>query len=274
MSIRFTPGIRAPEDDERPVLCFVFRRRELLVTVDHEIPDLSALDASGLDSVRSQYLGSLEDTHCHSVELSPDAPAPDGMVFRDLRALYGNLDESLHAVAGRAVQIVEWDRTHQFCGACGSQTEASKTERSRVCPDCGLAQFPRLSPAIIVAVEKGDEILLGRSPHFPPGIFSVLAGFVEPGESLEECVAREVFEETAIEVADVRYFSSQPWPFPNSVMLGFTAQYAGGEIEVDGAEIEAADWYRYDELPHTFPGNLSISQWLVRDFVERKRGGR
>ena len=270
--LQFNPKVSAPEDVQGEVRCFAFRRRELLVTVDFELPPVPALDAAGLDSLRSQYLGTYGDTHCYSAELAPSSKAPQGMIFRDLRSLYGRLAEELHVIAGRAVQIVEWDRTHQFCGACGTKTEASQSERSRVCPECGLGQFPRLSPAIIVAVEKGDEILLGRGPHFPPGIFSVLAGFVEPGESLEECVAREVFEETGIEVGDIRYFSSQPWPFPNSVMLGFTAQYVGGEIHVDGDEIKEANWYRYDELPHTFPGNLSISQWLVRDFVERKRG--
>ena len=186
--------------------------------------------------------------------------------------LFAGLDSTLHAIAGRAVQIVEWDRTHQYCGACGTETLTSQTDRSRTCPECQIPMYPRLAPAMIVAVEKGDEILLARSPHFPPGIFSVLAGFVEPGESAEEAVVREVYEEAGIVVSDVRYFGSQPWPFPNSLMLGFTAQYERGEIDTDNDEIEAADWFRYDELPSTFPGNISISQWLLNDFVERRRG--
>ena len=124
---------------------------------------------------------------------------------------------------------------------------------------------------MIVAVERGDEILLARSPHFPPGIFSVLAGFVEPGESAEDAVIREVHEETGITCGDVRYFGSQPWPFPNSLMLGFTAQYESGDIRLEDPEIEAADFFHYDDLPTTFPGNVSISQWLLNDFVARKR---
>ena len=129
--------------------------------------------------------------------------------------------------------------------------------------------YPRLAPAMIVAVEKGDQILLGRSPHFPPGIMSVLAGFVEPGESAEEAVRREVFEETSILVKNVEYFSSQAWPFPNSLMLGFRAEYESGEIEVDGVEVTEADWFSARDMPHFFPGRVSISQWLIHDFLKR-----
>lgn len=269
MNEAFKPAIRPPKDAQGPVLCFVFRKRELLVRTDNRLPGLEVLDGSELDSVRSQYLGTLDDAHCHSVELSPDASAPEGMAFRDLRVLYGSLDEPLHAVASRAVQIMEWDRTHQYCGACGQATEASQTERSRICPDCRIPQFPRLSPAMIVAVERGNEILLARSPHFPAGIYSVLAGFVEPGESAEEAVEREVMEETGIRAKDIHYFGSQAWPYPNSLMLGFTARYESGEICVEEEELEDARWFRADAMPPFFPGRMSISQWLIQDFVER-----
>ncbi len=270
--LTFKPGIRAPEDSTgEPVLCFVFRKRDLLVTDSFELPNLEILNETGLDSVRSQYLGSLGGVHCHSVEFPPDATAPAGMAFRDLRVLYGNMDEALHAVAGRAVQIMDWDRTHQYCGACGKSTELSTTDRSRICPDCKIPQFPRLAPAMIVAVERSDEILLARSPHFPAGIYSVLAGFVEPGESAEEAVAREVMEEAGIVVKDVRYFGSQPWPYPNSLMLGFTASYDSGEIRIEEEEIEDARWFNANEMPTFFPGRMSISQWLIQDFLERNR---
>jgi NAD+ diphosphatase len=262
---------QAPEDPRGRVHCFVVRRRELLLTDDFELPDFDTLNESGLESVRSQYLGTLDGVHCHSVELADDVAAPGGTRFRDLRSLLGHFDETLLKLAGRALQIVEWDRTHQFCGACGGPTELSTADRSRICPRCKLPYYPRLSPAMIVAVEKGDSILLARSPHFPPGIYSVPAGFVEPGESTEEAVAREVFEETNIRVRDVRYFGSQPWPFPNSLMLGFKAEYAGGEIRISETEIEDAGWYRYDEMPNLFQGNVSIAQWLIQDFLARHR---
>ena len=134
--------------------------------------------------------------------------------------------------------------------------------------------YPRLAPAMIVAVERGDEILLGRSNNFPPGIFSVLAGFVEPGESAEEAVIREVYEETRIVVQNVRYFGSQAWPFPNSLMLGFTAEYLSGEVDTSyDSEMESADFFHVNQLPQTFPGNISISQWLLNAFVEQKKKG-
>jgi NAD+ diphosphatase len=268
----FIPSHSGPEDPGEAPLLFAFRRRELLVTVDNQLPSVQEIDQHGIEAVRTQYIGQHGEVHCYSAELEPSFAPPDGMVLRDLRMLFAGLDSTLHAIAGRAVQIVEWDRTHQYCGACGTETLTSQTDRSRTCPECQIPMYPRLAPAMIVAVEKGDEILLARSPHFPPGIFSVLAGFVEPGESAEEAVVREVYEEAGIVVSDVRYFGSQPWPFPNSLMLGFTAQYERGEIDIDNDEIEAADWFRYDELPSTFPGNISISQWLLNDFVERRRG--
>jgi NAD+ diphosphatase len=270
----FEPLHKRADDADGPVLCFCFRGRELLVTETFELPALEVLEAESIDSVRSQYLGILRhDTevhiHVHSVELELEATAPGNMRFHDLRALFGSMDETLHALAGRAVQIVEWDRTHQFCGACGKPTEPSASDRSRTCPDCRIPQFPRLSPAIIVSVERGDEILLARGPHFPAGIMSVLAGFVEPGESCEEAVVREVQEETGVRVGDVRYFGSQPWPFPNSLMLGFVATWESGEIVIDGEEIVEARWYKAGDMPNFFPGNMSISQWLIRDFLTR-----
>ncbi len=252
-------------------LWFVFHKRELLVSDSFAVPNVPSLDVLGLTATRVQFLGTLDGEPCFSAELAAGSEPPRGAQFRDLRQLFGRMRESLLSVATRAVQIMEWDRTHQFCGACASPTTAHPKARSRVCtnPACGLEHYPRLSPAIIVAVERGDEILLARSPHFPPGIFSVLAGFVDPGESVEEAVHREVFEETGIQVANVRYFNSQPWPFPNSLMLGYQADYAGGDLVLDPEEIEDAAFYHVDTLPSMFPGRVSISQWLIHDFCAR-----
>ncbi len=133
-------------------------------------------------------------------------------------------------VAGRAVQIVEWDETHRFCGRCGGPTERVPGERARLCTTCGHSAYPRIAPAVIVRVTRGDALLLARGRRWTEPIYSLVAGFVDPGESLEETVAREVREEVGIEVGDIRYFASQPWPFPHSLMLGFEAEHAGGEI--------------------------------------------
>ena len=268
--LRFVPGHIAPENPGPNPRLFAFLGRELLVTSENLLPSVTAIDGLGIEATRTQYLGAWDQQHCYSAELPGDFKPPEGFATKDLRMLFGALEPELHALAGRAVQIVEWDRTHQFCGVCGGQTEVSSTDRSRSCPDCAIPMYPRLSPAMIVAVERGDEILLGRSHNFPPGIFSVLAGFVEPGESAEEAVIREVYEETRITVEDVRYFGSQAWPFPNSLMLGFTARYASGSVDTDhDDEMEAADFFHVNELPATFPGKISISQWLLEDFVRR-----
>lgn len=266
---RFVPNHKRPETPSDEPMLFAFRGRELLVTEEHTLPDLGQVDAASYEAVRTQYLGQLDGRDCYSAELPIDAGEEQGFRYVNLQRLYSTLDEATHAVAGRAVQIVEWDRTHQYCGACAEPTELSETDRSRSCPKCKIPMYPRLAPAMIVAVEKDDQILLARSPHFPPGILSVLAGFVEPGESAEDAVLREVFEETAIVVKDVEYFSSQAWPFPNSLMLGFRAQYASGDIKVDGEEIQEAGWYKAAAMPPMFPGRVSISQWLVHDFLKR-----
>jgi NAD+ diphosphatase len=176
------------------------------------------------------------------------------------------MGETLFAVAGRAIQIIAWDRDHQFCSRCGAKTAAMAMERAKQCPECKLVTYPRLSPAIIVRVRRGDEMLLARNANWPQGRYSILAGFVEPGETLEETVEREVMEEVGLRVKNIKYFASQPWPFPNSLMLGFTADYDSGEITFNDQEIATADWFRADNLPQIPPPG-SISRVLIDDFV-------
>jgi len=222
-----------------------------------------------LPELSRHYLGHLDGRHCYAIQLADDAPPPKEMTFEGLRQIYGRLDEDLFWIATRAVQIVDWDRTHKFCGRCGSQLRLKTTERAKECPKCGLLHFPRLAPAIIVLVERGDKLLLARSRHFMPGMYSVLAGFVEPGESLEEAVIREVKEEVGVTVKDIRYFGSQPWPFPHSLMIGFTATYAGAEISLDDSEIEDAGWFTADTLPQ-IPGKISIARKLIDWFLDKQ----
>lgn len=264
----FVPAIEV--DPDRPKLCFVFSKRKLVL---HEGRPLTASpEAFGLPPSRMHALGYHGQTACFAFELEPDAELPEAWERVELLFAFDRLGPELFDLAGRASQILEWDRTHRFCGVCGTPTQPSEKERARVCPACRHLAFPRLSPAVIVAVERGEEILLARSPHFPRGIYSVLAGFVEPGESAEECVRREVHEETGVHVTDIRYFASQPWPFPHSLMLGFTARYAGGTVRPAEGEIEDAAFFHVDALPKTFSGKTSISQWLLEDF--RRRLGR
>jgi NAD+ diphosphatase len=210
-----------------------------------------------------------EDTPCYCAEISPQEPLPENMKWTGLRQAYGLLPDVFFSLAGEAIQIMDWDRTHQFCGRCGTPTQNSGNEFSKKCPACGLTAYPRISPAIIVLIEQDNKLLLSRSPHFPKGMFSVQAGFVEPGENLEQAVEREIFEEVGIRIKDVAYFGSQPWPFPNSLMIGFTAKYAGGELTIDKTEIEEAAWFTADSMP-AIPPPLSIARKLIDHFVEKQ----
>lgn len=247
---------------------FAFSGDSLLVVQEAEaatVPCSASLEELGFAPVRQQYLGTLAGRGCYSAELPADAAVPEGMAFLGLRGLYGRLEEAVYALAGRAFQITEWDRTHQFCGHCGTSTVQVCGERAKRCPDCGLSSYPRVTPAIIVLVSRGSEMLLARANNFPNAFYSTIAGFVEAGESLEEAVAREIKEEVGVDVRDIRYFGSQPWPFPHSLMIGFTATYAGGEIHVDGVEIADAAWFDKDHLPQS-PSKLSIARKLIDAF--------
>lgn len=206
---------------------------------------------------------------CLAYDLPAGFRPPPGYALLGLRALFDRIPGELFRVAGTALQKVEWLRTHGFCSRCGHATERHPVHQAMVCPSCGHLHFPRLAPAVIVLVERGREMLLARSPGFPEGVYSTVAGFVEPGESLEEAVHREIREEVGVEVADLRYFGSQPWPFPHSLMIGFVARWAGGEIRVDGDEIEDARWFTPEDLPPRLPTQVSIARRLVDDFLAR-----
>jgi NAD+ diphosphatase len=251
-------------------LWFAFRGDQLLVRDDGNsvgVPWAISLKDLGLSTAFEQEIEVLDGVPYFAVDLAPDAEAPEGMVFRDLRSLWG-VDEDFFLKAGRAKQIVEWNRTHRFCGRCGAGTEFASEPLAKKCPQCGMVFYPRLSPAVIVLIRHGDRVLLARSPGFPPGMYSVLAGFVEPGESIEETIYREIREEVGVEVTNLRYFGSQPWPFPNSLMIGFTADYAGGELRKDPEEIEDAGWYSVDDLP-TLPPKVSIARAMIDSFVAK-----
>ncbi len=269
----FKPGVLAPEGLAGPAWWFAFAGEKMLVYEDPHsslIPHLTDFTTLGLRVLRRNYLGSLDGESCFGVELPDRSAAPAGMAFHGLRSLYGRLAEDLFWIAGRAVQIVDWDRTHRFCGKCGARTVSRANERAKECPHCGLLQFPRLAPAIIVLVERGNEMLLGRARRFPTAMYSTLAGFVEPGETLEEAVMREVKEETGISVKSIRYFGSQPWPFPHSLMIGFTAEYAGGDIVLEDEEMVDARWFTPDGLPE-LPGPISIARKLIDSFLARQK---
>jgi NAD+ diphosphatase len=250
-------------------LWFAFKGDRLLVFEDGpvRVPLASALN---LDVAFRWEIGDLDGHTCWAIETGSEAP--EGMVFRDLRSFFFDVDEDFFRMAGRAKQLVGWHAAHRFCGRCGGKTEPVSGELAMRCTRCGMMHYPRLSPAAIVLVERGDQILLARSPGFPEGLYSVLAGFVEPGESIEETVAREIHEEVGIEVQNVTYFGSQPWPFPHSLMIGFTADYADGELSPDPGEIEDARWYTAGDLPQ-LPPETSIARAMIDAFMDRQGPG-
>jgi NAD+ diphosphatase len=221
--------------------------------------------ALGVDEARAHDLGRVGDTTAFAASAS-DLPFVDPFEVGKLRELYPLLGDELFMMAGRATQMIEWSDTHRFCGRCAAPTERIAGERCMRCPACGLLGYPRIAPAVIVLVRRGDEALLARGARFPGLFYSTLAGFVEIGESLEETIVREVREEVGIDVKATRYFGSQPWPFPHSLMVGFFAEWAGGEIQPDGTEILDARWFRSDALPPV-PPRLSIARHLIDAWI-------
>lgn len=179
-------------------------------------------------------------------------------------------DAGLFQLAGRGVQLAEFYRSHHYCGYCGHSMHPSKTEWALLCSHCRERYYPQIAPCIIVAIRKGDSILLGKHVRHRNGVYTVLAGFVEVGETLEQAVSREVMEESGIRVKNLHYVSSQPWPFPQSLMMAFTAEYAGGEIAIDRKELLDAGWYRYDQLP-LLPAVGTVARRLIEDTVARCR---
>ena len=269
----FTIGLKAPSSRTEKALWFAFRGRELLLYKKLSplaVPKLKAFEELGLQAQRLQYLGVLGRLHCYSVELEAEAEAPKGMEFLELKRAYELLGKNCFFLANKAVQIMEWDRTTQYCSRCGKKTEKLPQERGKKCPNCKELFFPRISPAIIVLIKKGKELLLVRAPDFPKGVYSLVAGFVEPGESAEAAVIREVWEEVGIRIKNLNYFGTQPWPFPNSLMIGFSAEYESGKVSPDGLEIEAAAWFSAEKLP-ALPGKISIARKLIEHFLKEEK---
>ena len=270
----FLPSLTPPASVTESARWFLFHDDTLLVRLTANgahIPRQSDVQALTLAPFQPQYLGTLDGTDCYAADVTASAPPlPDNFAWRALRALFELVSEEIFVTAGRAFQIINWERTHRFCGRCGTPTEPLAGERATTCPQCGLTNYPRLSPAIIVAIVKDQHLLLARAARFPSHFYSVLAGFLEPGETFEECVCREVKEEVGIQVKNIRYFGSQSWPFPNSLMVGFTAEYAGGVLVVDQHEILAADWFRADALPE-IPSSVSIARRLIDWFVKQQQ---
>ena len=267
--MNFIPAVQPADGPTPAAWYFIFCEGRLLLPDDEAAPWQALVRAPVAVPADVHYLGRLDGFDCWAFTT---AEVPDGWRALPLRAAMMRFPGMLMAAAGRAAQVLEWDRTHRFCGVCATPTAPHPSERSRRCPNCGQVVYPRVSPAMMVLIWRGSELLLARAPTFAPGMYSALAGFVEAGESIEDCVHREVAEEVGVQVADLRYYGSQSWPFPNSLMIAYTARWTGGEIVPQPDEIEAAGWFGLDALPG-IPPRFSIAGHLIRDSVEAMRQG-
>jgi len=267
--MNFIPAITLLGEPTPQHWCLAFVDDQLLLPQAEE----TALHPLGLHGWQHHaevrhYLGRLEGLDCWALRLGA---TPDGWRAVPLRAAMMGLSATLAGLASRAAQVLDWDRMHRYCGACGTPTEHQAGERARRCPACGHTAYPRITPAMMALVWRPGEVLLARAPRFTSGMYSALAGFVEAGESIEECIRREVAEEVGVQIEQLRYFGSQSWPFPNSLMIAFTALWAGGDIVPQAGEIEDAQWFAIDALPK-IPPRFSISGHLIRDTVAAMRG--
>ena len=265
---RYKPEFTPNKENNGNAYWFLFNSNELLVEMGKipEIPYTKSLEELKINPIRLQYLGTFNGHPCYSGELPSEIQVPRGMAFKDLRSLY-DIIEDLYLLAGRASQIVNWDRSHQFCGQCGAPTITKDDEMAKLCPECGFTSFTRLSPAVITAIIKDGKLLMALHTRTSGNMYGLIAGFVEPGETLTEAVQRETMEEVGLKVKNIEYFGSQPWPYPHSLMIGFTADYDSGEIEVDGKEIIDAKWFDSDQLPQV-PSRMSIAGELIQWYLE------
>ncbi len=268
--MNFIKSAAAPADPPEKAWFFIFSNHHILVSQENEdqasIPLMDYDKAVKLGLQEFCYIGEYKRMACYSALVAKEF-SDETFLFVNIRAFLRKVDIELFRVIGFARQIHDWNINFKFCGRCGAMTQQSAREYSKKCPECDLVSYPRISPAILAAVVKQDRILLARGINFPDKkMFSVLAGFVDPGETLEACVEREVFEETGIRVKEIHYFGSQPWPFPDSLMIAFTAKYDSGDIIVDPGEIAEAGWFSADQLP-VVPGKPTLSGELIEWFV-------
>ena len=263
----FVPLIDAPEPapSATDTLTFVFHRGRLLLrTPELSLPTAAEAAALDIDLSRAQPVGLWQGRYCQTVWTDEELPPGAGLAWHGMRSLFNAVDDAFLGLASRAVQLAEWARTHRHCGVCATPMQRTRGERCFTCAACGMLAYPRISPAMMVLIRKGEQVLLAMHKHSPSQRFSPLAGFLEAGESIEEAVHREVMEEVGLRVHNLQYFMSQSWPFPHSLMIAFTADYLDGEIRLDENEIAEARWFGPGDAWPEASSSVSISALLVR----------
>lgn len=268
----FESGVKGINERLEPAYWFIFYHDELMITVDeikcrYHIPFINEIESLHTNLSDILYLGLADGKACYAASLI-EKVSHDGYVFSGLRKLFGSFEDDWYWLANRACHLLYWKGKNRYCGSCGEPMYLSEHEVALNCIKCGNITYPRISPAVIVAITKGDQILLAHAARFTGGMYSVLAGFVEPGETLEECVKREIMEEVGLCVRNVHYFASQPWPYPDSLMIAFTAEYESGDINIDNKEITDANWYSRDNLPE-LPLKVSVARKLIDAWLSK-----
>jgi len=262
------------KSSEMPELGFVFQNDRLLlskIASETKLPASCLLSSLKPHFIRQYPLGVFNTFSCYCAEIGPDVVVPAEMESIALRKCFEILGKDWYVATAKAMSVITWDKNHQYCGHCGKKTQHKPGAFERICNHCQLSFYPRISPSMIVLIKNEDKILMSRSPHFTPGAYGLIAGFLEVGESIEDAVHREVKEEVNIAIKNLRYFGSQYWPFPDSLMIGFMADYASGEITIDTNELESAGWYRYDNLPGGPSNSVSIARKLIDHFIAEKQ---
>ena len=259
------------DNSQESNLTIILKDQEFLTSKNSDflIFEEEDLKWSEMNIVNRQFLGFLNNKPCYLSELTSESKIDDGTMLTPLRNLLGRIPDSLFTVCSRSIQLSEWYKNNQFCGACGSKMQRHNTERAMYCECNNLLIYPKISPCIIVLVTKGEELLLAHNKNFPGAFYSTLAGFIEAGESAESAIHREIYEEVKIKVKNIKYYGSQSWPFPSPLMLGYHAEYLEGDITPDGEEIDSADWFNYRKLPQVPTGNISISGQLIESYIDR-----
>lgn len=243
-------------------LAYIFQHQKLLVDENLQLPKVEKL-ASDLHIHHND--------HVIARDLLEHESVPDGYQLIPIRELIQLWSTTEFLQASRAVQLLEWRRNHKFCSHCGHATEIHSKEYAMVCPACGYHQYPRVQPCVITIITKGDdELLLAKSAHNKNNMYGLIAGFVEVGETLEEAVQREAFEEVGVKLKNIRYMSSQPWPFPSNLMIAFHAEYDSGDIQLQLEEISDAQFFKFDQLPE-IPFKGSIAHSMIMQVIESRK---
>lgn len=261
------------DENKKYSYCFLFCKDEIIFKGHADNPKFlltSEAEKLGINNSEMIFIDTVDDNEYYAASVHAKDKI-QGYFLKDWDEIYGEIDEKIFLLVLRAVHLINWLNENKYCCCCGKELQIDPEKNYIECLNCGHIIYTRITPAIIVAVLKGDKILLARSPGFVPNMYSLISGHVEAGEFVETTVEREVKEEVGINIKNIKYIGSHPWPFPYKLMFGFIAEYSSGEITIDNDEIEAADWFSLDDLPHIPDYKLSFARKIINYIIESRK---